>query len=177
MNWKYLSRFIIILILIIALIIYIIFYPLRFEFYEDIRAKQISDFIVIPFFGILVTYDIFRNIKKGEKNWKKYIIDFFKRTALFSVFYFLILRRFFSCLLIFVNSIFGELETVTINGTIIEIIDRKGSGKDIGDHKITIEQKETDLIFDTRIDIIQNYYKGQKVEIEMKKGILNLMYK
>ncbi|WP_281846815.1 hypothetical protein [Olleya namhaensis] len=173
MKWKYILGFIVITILII----YIIFYPLRFEFYEDIKAKQIADYIVIPIFIILVFYDLFRNIKKGETNWKKYIIDCFKGTALCSVFYFLLLRRFLSYVLIIINSIFGEVETVTVSGIIIEKVDIKGSGKAISDYKIIIKQKETDVIFDTRLDILNNYTIGQHVTIEMKKGILNLIYK
>jgi len=173
MNWKNFAIF----ILIIILILYVVFYPLRFEYYEDVKAKKISDVVTISCFGILIIYDLYWNIKKGEKNWKKYITDFFKGTTLFSVFYFLILRRFFSYLIIFTNSIFGEVETVNINGIIVGKIDRKGGGKNIGERKITIKQKETDLIFDTRIDIIENHYEGQYVQIQMKKGILNIIYK
>ena len=92
MNWKFIS----VLILIVILIFFIIFYPLQFDLYEDLKAKKISDFIIIPLYGILIIYDIYWNIKKDEKNWKKYFIDFLKQTGIFSIGYYFIIRRFFS---------------------------------------------------------------------------------
>ena len=169
MKWKF--------ILGLILIIILIFYPSQFNFYEDLKAKQISDFIVIPLFGILILYDIYRNIKNGEKNWKKYILDFLKGIGIFSVFYFFIMRRFLSCLIIFVNCIFGEIETVKISGIITEKTDIKGSGKFIGIYELTINQNGKEFVFGSNHFTVQKYNVGEEFNAEMKKGILTIIYK
>ena len=173
MNWKFFS----VLVLIVILIFFIIFYPLQFDFYEDLKAKKITDFIFIPLYGILVIYDIYRNLKKREKNWKKYMVDFLKGTSLSALFYFFIIRRFFSCLLIFVNCIFGNIDTVEINGVIVDKTDRKGGGKRIGEYNLTINQNGKEFVFDSNHPTVDKYNVGEEFNIEMNKGILSILYK
>lgn len=173
MNWKVISG----LILIIVLIIYIIFYPLQFEFYENLKAKKIADFIFIPAFFLLVIYDLYRNIKKGEKKWRKYSFDLIKGIALFSVLYFFILRSLLSSGIIFINTIFGEKEKVKISGIITNKIDRIGSGKFVGEYELIVDQNGIEYIFDSNHLAIKDLKEGEDFELEMKKGILNLIYK
>ena len=173
MNWKHISG----LILIIILIIYIIFYPLQFEFYENLKAKKIADFIFIPGFFLLVIYDLYRNIKKGERKWKKYSFDLIKGITLFSVLYFFILRSFFSSGILFVNSIFGEKEKIEINGIITDKTDLKGSGKFVGEYELIVDQNGNEYVFDSNHLVIKDLKVGDNFELKMKKGILNLIYK
>ena len=173
MNWKLISG----LILIIILIIYIIFYPLQFEFYENLKAKKIADFIVIPIFFLLIIYDLFWNIKKREKDWRKYSLDLIKGLGIFGILYFLILRSFFSSGIIFINSIFGEKEIVKVSGIITEKTDLKGSGKFIGKYELIVDQNGNKFVFDSNHKSIENYKVNGHFEMEMKKGILNLIYK
>jgi len=173
MNWKFISG----LILIIILIIFIIFYPLQFDFYESLKAKKIVDFIVIPIFLLLIMYDLLRNIKKGEKNWKKYSVDLIKGLAMFAVLYFLILRSFFSSGIIFMNAIFGEKEIIKVNGIVTDKKALKGSGKFIGKYELIVTQNGNVFIFDSNQTSIENYEVNDHFEMEMKKGILNLIYK
>ncbi len=173
MNWKFIS----VLILIVILIFFIIFYPLQFDFYEDLKAKKLTDFIFIPFYGILVIYDIYRNIKKEDKNWKQYSIDFLKGTSLSALFYFLIMRRFFSCVLIFINCALGDNDTVKINGIIVNKIDSEGSGKYIGEYELTIDQNGKKYVLDSNHTTVDKYNVGEEFNIEMKKGILSILYK
>lgn len=173
MNWKFISG----LILIIILIIYIIFYPLQFEFYENSKAKKITDLIFIIGFFLLVIYDLYWNIKKREKEWKKYLFDSLRGIALFSVVYFLILRSFFSSGIIFVNSIFGEKEKIEINGIIKDKTDLKGSGKFTGKYELIVDHNGNEYIFDSNHLAIKDLKVGDNFKLEMKKGILNLIYK
>ncbi|MCR8668060.1 hypothetical protein NO995_10230 [Aestuariibaculum sp. M13] len=173
MNWKFISG----LILIIILIIYIIFYPLQFEFYENLKAKKISDFIVLPIFFLLIIYELFRNIKKGEKEWKKYLLDLTKGLGIFAVLYFLMLRSLFSSGIIFINTIFGEKEMVKVSGIITDKTDLKGSGKFLGKYELIIEQNGNEFVFDSNHKSIENYKVNDHFEMEMKKGVLNLIYK
>jgi hypothetical protein len=173
MNWKYISA----LILIIILIIYILFYPLQFEFYESLKAKKIADYIVFPIFFLMIIYDLFQNIKKGEKEWKKYTLQLTKGVALFLVCYVLILRSFFSSGIIAVNSIFGEKETIKIKGIITHKTALKGSGKFTGKYELIINQNGNEFVFESNHMAINNYKVKDHFEMEMKKGIVNLIYK
>ena len=173
MNWKFIS----ILILIIILIIYIIFYPLQFEFYENLKAKRIADFIVIPICCLLIIYDLFRNIKKGEKNWRKYSIDLVKGLGVFAVIYFLLLRSFFSGGIIFINTIFGAKEHVKVSGIVTGKKNFKGGAKFVGKYELIVDQNGNEFVFDSNSKSIENYEVNGHFEMEMKKGILNLIYK
>ncbi|MDP5101824.1 MAG: hypothetical protein NWQ09_10890 [Nonlabens sp.] len=173
MNWKFIS----IMILIIILIIYIIFYPLQFEFYEDLKAKRIAEFIVIPIFSLSILYDLFRNLKKGEKNWRKYSINLVKGLGVFAVIYFLILRSFFSGGILFINTVFGVKEIVKVSGIITEKTNVKGGGRFIGKYELIVDQNGNEFVFDSNRKSIENYEVNGHFEMEMKKGILNLIYK
>ncbi len=173
MNWKFISG----LFLILLLIIYIIFYPLQFEFYENLKAKKIADFIIIPIFLVLIFYDLFRNVKKGEKNWKKYSLDLIKGLSIFAILYFLILRSFFSSGIILMNTIFGEKEIIKVSGIITNKTDLKGLGKFVGKYELTVNQDGNEYVFDSNKKSIETYKVHDHFEMEMKKGIFNLIYK
>ncbi|WP_394748056.1 hypothetical protein [Spongiimicrobium salis] len=173
MNWKS----ILVIILLVVLFIFIVYYPLQFEFYENLQAKKLADFIFIPFYGILVLYDLYKNIVQKERKWKKYFVDFLKSTAIFSLAYLLILRWFFSCCLLVLNAVFGEKETVKVSGIITEIVQQKGSGKVLGTYTINIQEGEKNYFFHSKGKVLKNYTEYEYVELHMKKGVLNLLYK
>lgn len=173
MNWKYFLG----IGLLIILFLYIVCYPLQFEFYENIQAKKLADFIFVPFYGILVFYDLYKNIAKKEKNWKKYLFDFLKSTTFFSIAYLLFLRWFFSCFLLLLNAIFGEKEVIKISGPVTEIVHQKGSGKFLGNHTLSIQQDGKSFVFDAKGVLLENYKEGEYTELKMKKGVLNLLYR
>ena len=150
---------------------------MQFEFYENLKAKKIADFIVIPIFFLLIIYDLFRNIKKGEKDWKKYSLDLIKGLGIFAVLYFLILRSFFSSGIIFINTIFGEKEIVKVSGIITKKTDLKGGGKFVGKYELIVDQNGKQFVFDSNHKSIENFEVNEDFEMEMKKGILNLIYK
>ena len=150
---------------------------MQFDFYEDLKAKKIADHIFIPTFFLVVLYDLYRNIKKGEKKWKAYSLDFLKGMALCAVLYFFILRSLFSSGILLVNSIFGAKEQVQMRGVITHKTDSKGSGKFIGEYELIVEDKGIEYIFDSNHLAIKDYTVGDAFEVEMNMGILNLIYK
>jgi len=173
MNWK----FILGTILLILLFIFIVFYPFQFEFYEHIQAKKLADFIFIPFYGVLVVYAIYKSRMQKGKSWKKYVLDFLKSTMFFSLAYLLVLRWFFACCLLLLNAVFGAKETVKVTGVITEIEQQKGSISLLGKQTIKIQKGEKSFIFHSNENLFESYKEYDYIELKMKKGVLNLLYK
>lgn len=173
MNWKSIS----ISVLIIIPIVCLIFYPAQFDFRECFKVRRILDSIFISMFLILILYDVFLNIKTRQRSWKEYRKYLSEPLQVFFIIYFVIFRSFFSSGILFVNSIFGEKETVKILGIIIEKTSRRGSGKFPGKYELIVKQDEDVFIFTSNAKAIADYEVGGHFEMEMKKGILNLIYK
>ena len=164
-------------ILIIILSVYLIFYPLKFDFYEQIKAKRIVDLFIIPFFLIIFGNYTIKIVKKGEIDWKKFPKEILFASTLFGIFYFFIIRSVLSCGILFINCCTKEKEIVELNGKITDIVKYEGHGKVIGRYEITINQNGKEFHFESNKYVIEKYSLNGKFNTQMKKGNLNILYK
>lgn len=167
-----------ILIITISIIIssvFLVFYPLKFDFYEQLKAKRIVDIIVLPIFIIGLGNYIIKKVKNDGVNWKTFSKEILFAFVIFGLFYFTIIRSVLSCGLLFIN--ITVIEKVEINGTITNIVKIEGHGKVIGKYEITINQNGNELNFESNKNAIENYTLNGKFKKEMNKGVLNIVYK
>ena len=82
-----------------------------------------------------------------------------------------------SCGLLFINCSLKETETVEVYGQITDIIKIEGHGKVIGRYEITINQDGKEFNFESNKNAIEKYSLNENFKMEMKKGILNILYK
>jgi hypothetical protein len=169
------KRDIFLIALLIVISVFLILYPLKFDLYECVKAKRIIDMLALPLSILALVYFIYRKFKSGD-----YIIwrSMLKTLLMCGIVYFFIVRSLFGCGITFINSIFGRNEVVKIKGVVTGKIQRKGGYKSVGLYELTIlEQGGREIILDTKLDIIRNYSTNDRIEIVMKKGLLNLLYK
>lgn len=164
-------------ILLIVLCVFLIFYPLRFDFYEQLKAKKIVDLFFLPAVLIFLTNYVLKTVKKDDFHWKIFSKEILFAAALFGIIYFTILRSVFSCGLLFINCALAEKELVEVNGRITDIVKIEGHGKVLGRYELTINQNGKEFNFESNKKAIENLSLNENFKIEMKKGILNLMYK
>lgn len=164
-------------ILLIVLCVFLIFYPLRFDFYEQLKAKKIVDLFFLPIVLIFLTNYVLKTIKKDDVNWKIFSKEILFAVALFGLIYFTILRSVLSCGLLFINCALAEKEIVVVSGRITDIVKIEGHGKVLGQYELTINQNGKEFNFESNKKAIENLSLNENCKIEMKKGILNLMYK
>jgi hypothetical protein len=165
----------IITISIIISSVFLVFYPLKFDFYEQLKTKRIVDIIVLPIFIIVLGYYIIKKVKNDGANWKTFSKEILFAIAIFGIFYFTIIRSVLSCGLLFINRTVKE--KVEINGTITDILKIEGHGKVIGKYEITINQNGKEYNFESNKNAMENYRLNGKFKMEMNKGILNIVYK
>ncbi|RTY85434.1 hypothetical protein [Flavobacterium sp. GT3R68] len=164
-------------ILLIVLCVFLVFYPLRFDFYEQLKAKKIVDIFFLPIVIILIINYIHKTVKKRDVNWKIFPKEILFAIVLFGIIYFTILRSVFSCGLLFINCTLKEKEIVEINGTITDIVKIEGHGKVIGKYELTINKNGKELSFESNKKAIENFSLNEKFKMKMKKGALNILYK
>jgi hypothetical protein len=164
-------------VVLIVLCVFLIFYPLRFDFYEQLKAKRIVDLFFLPIILIFLINYVLKTVKKGGVNWKIFPKEILFAIVIFGIIYFTILRSVFSCGLLFINCALEEKEIVEVNGTITEIVKIEGHGKVPGRYELTINQNGKEFNFESNKKAIENFSLNEKFSIEMKKGTLNLMYK
>ncbi|GGH19759.1 hypothetical protein GCM10007422_44830 [Pedobacter zeae] len=94
------------------------------------------------------------------------------------IIYVIVVRSVLGCALTFMNSIYERNEVVRIKGVVINKIEKKGRYRSVGVYELTIkDQIGREIILETKPSILKNYALNDKVEIDMKKGILNLLYR
>ena len=153
------------------------FYPLQFDLYEQLKAKKIVDAILLPICAIFLARYIFVNVKNGSVNWKVFPKEILFAIFIFAVLYLTIIRSVISCGLLFVNCSFKEREIIEVNGVVTNIVNFKGSGKVASQYILTINQKGNELIFESNESTIEKFSVNDQVNIKLKKGVLNLLYK
>lgn len=164
-------------ILLIVLSVFLVFYPLRFDFYEQLKAKRIVDIIFFPIVTTLLINYVFMHVKKGDVNWKIFPKEILFAIVLFGMIYFTILRSVFSCGLLFINCALKEKEIIEINGTITDIIKIEGHGKVLGRYELMVNKNGKEFNFESNKKAIENFSLNENFKMEMKKGILNILYK
>lgn len=164
-------------IAIIAFCVFLVFYRLKFDFYEYLKAKEIIDILIFPIVSIILIKYIYNSVKQGDVNWKTFPKEIVFAIVLFGIFYITIMRSVLSCGVLFINCTLKEKEIVTVNGRIIEIINVDSHGKVIGKHQLTIKQNDNVFVFESNKKAIKNYKINQEFKIEMKKGIFNILYR
>ena len=165
------------IILIIVLSVFLVFYPLRFDFYDQLKAKQIVDKVIFPTVIFFLGIYIFKMVKNGGVNWRKFPQEILFAIFLFGIVYFSIIRSVLSCGLLFINCTLSEKETVLINGQIINIIKMEGHGKVMSRYEITVNQDRKVYNFESNKLAIENYSVNQNFKKEMNNGFLNIIYK
>ncbi|MBB6236254.1 hypothetical protein HDC90_000865 [Pedobacter sp. AK013] len=163
------------IVLLIAISGFLIFYPLRFDLYECAKAKKIIDYITLSVGISGMIYFIYRKLKSGD-----YILldSMVKTLFLIIIIYFIVVRSLLGCALTFMNSIYERNEVVKIKGVVIKKIEKKGRYKSVDLYELTIQdQTGREIILETKPSILKNYVLNDRVEIDMKKGILNLLYR
>jgi hypothetical protein len=163
--------------LLIVLSVFLIFYPLRFDFYEQTKAKRIVDILILPLVFIFLINYVLKTVRKGNVNWEIFPKEILFSIILFGLIYFTILRSVLSCGLLFINCALKENEKVEINGTIINITKIEGHGKVLGNYEVKINQNGKEFNFESNKKAIENFSLNGKFKMEMNKGTLNLMYK
>jgi hypothetical protein len=170
-------KYILISIILIVISVFLIFYPLRFDFYEQIKAKRIVDIIIIPLIFIFLLNYVFQTVRKGDVNWKIFSKEILFSIIIIGLIYFTVLRSVFSCGLLFINCSLNQNEKVEISGTIITITKIEGHGKVLGNYELTINQSGEEFIFESNKKAIDNFSINEKFKMKMNKGTLNLIYK
>ena len=163
------------LIGILIFILFVIIYPLQYDFIEQIKAKKYADWVV-GFCTIIITTGHVFHLIKGRlfKHYKRDLIRILKEMAPLVLFYMIVLRGFFGFGIVCINSIYAKKEIV--KGTIVNKVQIKGSGKFVGKYELVVSANGKEYIFDSNLKAIENYKQGDLFELEMKKGILNLLY-
>ena len=164
-------------ITIVVCSVLLIFYPLKFDLYEQFKAKKIVDITLLPICGFFLARYIFLNIRKNNVNWKVFPKEILFAIFIFSILYLTIIRSVVSCGLFFVNCSFEEKEIIEINGIVTKVVNIEGSGKVLSQYILTINQNGKELIFESNGDMVEKFSVNDQVNIKLKKGILNLLYK
>jgi uncharacterized membrane protein len=171
------KRILVTTIVIIAFCVYLVFYPLKFDFYDQLKAKKIVDIILIPIVTIIFIRYVVKSAKEGDVNWKTFRKEILFGMVIFGIFYFTILRSVFSCGLLFINCSLKEKEIIEIHGTITDIVNVEGHGKVMGRHELTVKENGNEFVFESNKKAIQNFSVNQEFKVKMKNGILNILYK
>ncbi|CAM1371853.1 conserved membrane hypothetical protein [Tenacibaculum litopenaei] len=164
-------------IAIVLVIVFIVFYPLQFNLYELLKVKRYVDYVIVPSYAVLVLYDIVRNIRKGEKDWWKYLVDFSTTTAVLAVVYYFLIRGFIAFLLLFINSVLDVTDPVTVQGKVVEIVDIVGTGNSLGTYELVVVQDGKEYVFESNHFTLANYKVGTVFNEEFQRGILGILYK
>ena len=164
-------------ILIIILSVFLIFYPLKFDFYDQSKAKRLVDIFIIPLFLIAFGSYVIKIVRRGEIDWKKFSKEILFAIILFGVFYIFMIRSVLSCGILFINCYPKEKEIVEIDGKIIDIVKYEGHGKVLGKYKISINQNGEEFHFECNKHAIEKYSLNENFKTNMKIGSLNIMYK
>lgn len=170
-------KYILISIILIVISVFLIFYPLRFDFYEQIKAKRIVDIIILPLIFIFLINYVFKTVRKGDVNWKIFLKEILFSIIIIGLIYFTVLRSVFSCGLLFINCSLNQNEKVEISGTIVTITKIEGHGKVLGNYELTINQNGEEIIFESNKKAIDDFSINEKFKMKMNKGNLNLIYK
>ena len=168
-----LAFFLIFGILIIAFNIY---YPSKFQFYEQVKAKKIIDFIVLPIYGMIIIITMIRRFIKSESQFKIILKSIFIKLFLFGLIYFSILRSFMANGILFANASFGS-SSVIVSGIVSAKVEIGEGERTFGRYELTVLQENKIYIFATTEEAIKKYSIGSAFEIEMQKGSLNLLFK
>lgn len=166
-----------VLVLITIFSIYLLFYPLRFDFYDQSKARRFVDLFFLPIFLILMITVIARKIKANIARWKVFLKESLFALALFAFFYIAIARSILSCGLLFVNCNLPKNEMVEVNGIITKIIKLERRGPAISRYEITVNQNATEFNFESNKKAIEKFSVNDKFSVKMKIGILNILYK
>jgi len=62
------TKFIFLFIIVAVAFVWLKFYPLRFDFYEESKAKNLADLIVLPVFAIAAVYYLTRKFSGKDIN-------------------------------------------------------------------------------------------------------------
>ncbi|WP_293311602.1 hypothetical protein [Pedobacter sp. UBA5917] len=163
------------IILLVVFSIFLLFYILQFDMYEAVKAKRIIDIIALPLGILALICFIYKKLKSGD-----YIAWNSMLTSLFIgiVIYFLFVRSVLGLALTFINSIYERNEIVKIKGIVTDKTERSGGRRGLSLHQFTIlDQTGREIILDTKPVILKEYSVNDSVKIDMKKGILNLLYR
>ena len=165
------------LIFIIILSIYLLFYPLQFDFYDQSKARHIVDLTFIPLFLVILIFDSTRKMRASGTRWKLLFKESLFALALFGLFYIGIARSILSCGILFVNCNLPKDDLVEVQGIVTEIVRVQRSGPAMPKYEITVIQNGKEFNFESNKKAIEKYSVNDKFSIEMKSGILNILYK
>jgi len=141
------------------------------------KAKKLADIFTIPLFITVLGSYVVKTIRRGDIDWKKFPKEILFAIVLFGFFYIFMIRSILSCGILFLNCYSKEKAIVVIDGKIIDIVKYEGHGKVLGKYIISINQNGEEFHFESNKRAIENYSLNENFKANMKRGVLNILYK
>ncbi|NUY81962.1 hypothetical protein HUK80_13745 [Flavobacterium sp. MAH-1] len=172
-KFKLIIAFVIILCVCSVLLL---FYPLQFDLYEQAKAKKMVDLVVVPIFAFFLIRYVVRKIKQGGVDRRIFPKEILLAIFIFAALHFLIIRSVASCGLLFVNCSFPP-DTQEMNGVVTEVVNADKVGKMLPIYTLSVNENAEEFVFESNKKTVGTFSVNDSVKIEMKKGILGLLYK